>query len=283
MIFGLPNTSLSALFSSAGLVAVAILAGACSPKREVSWPDQVRSHLAESEGGSLVSEAIEAHGGMENWLGKGALQFRWKYNLRDRGPSAVVNTLQVVDPDSLKAYHVTPDGAVRFGWDGESYWVLPADAGFAPPPRFWTHTPFYFIGIPFVFGDLNARFEKLEEPFAFEGSDYLQVKVTYTPEAGDAPDDYYILLINPESKQVKGARYIVTSPLVSQGGPPVEKLITLDGLTDYDGVLLASGHRTFSMDEGVLGGEMRDTEISEVSWLDVDTLDFSMPEEAGTL
>ena len=39
----------------------------------------------------------------------------------------------------------------------------------------------------------------------FEGKDCTQVKVTYDKAAGDSPDDYYVLLLDPETKLTRGA------------------------------------------------------------------------------
>ncbi len=128
-----------------------------------------------------------------------------------------MNTLQTVDPKTLAIVHEVAGKDIKFGMskDGE-YWIRPRDAEFTPPYRFWALTPYYFLGIPFVFNDENASFEKLAEMKEFEGKEYEQVKVTYNDKAGDSPDDYYVLLIDPETKLTRGAYYIVTSDLLGR-------------------------------------------------------------------
>jgi len=160
-------------------------------------------------------------------------------------------------------------------------WIHPAEATFMPPPRFWALTPFYFIGIPFVFNDPNANFEKLAETMEFEGGQYTQVRVTYNKSAGDSPDDFYVLLIDSKTKLTKGTYYSVTSKLVAPNGPGPIKFISLDKLKEVDGLLLASGHRTFSMEHGKIGGQMRYTDVSGVKHLPENTVDLSIPEDAG--
>ena len=237
-----------------------------------------------SEGERLVQESIQAHGGSEKWYGNGLLSFRWAYHMTDRGPEAVVDTSQVVDPTTMAVVHEVPGQVLRFGMNEGQAWIHPKGAQFSPPPRFWALTPFYFIGIPFVFNDEKANFEKLLERKTFEGTDYDQVKVTYDQGAGDTPDDYYVLLIDPESKLTRAAYYIVTSSLVGNGGPPVEKLITLDGLTEVDGVMLSSGHRTFMMNGGKIAEkQMRFTEVSELEFVPRGAVDLSIPEGAEKL
>ena len=53
----------------------------------------------------LVMDSIAAHGGTEKWYGNGQLQFRWKYHMSDKGPEAVVDTVQTVDPKTMAVVH----------------------------------------------------------------------------------------------------------------------------------------------------------------------------------
>jgi len=232
----------------------------------------------ENPGRDLVMESIEAHGGKEAWYGSGLLQFRWTYHMTDRGADTVVDTVQTFDPVTMAVRHEVVGTDIEFGMKEGELWIRPEGAEFSPPPRFWALTPIYFLGIPFVFNDPGANFELLDETIGFEGEEYTQVKVTYEPSAGDSPDDYYVLLIDPETKLVRGTYYIVTSELVAKDGPGPRKLITLDDLQDVGGVKLASGHRTFAMDDGKIGEQMRFTEVSEVKWVPKDAVDFDAPE-----
>lgn len=233
---------------------------------------------AGNPGRELVMESIQAHGGTEKWYGNGQLQFRWKYHMSDRGAGAIVDTIQTVDPRTMAVVHEVVGTGAKFGMNGGKFWIRPEEAEFTPPPRFWALTPFYFFGIPFVFNDGKARFEMLPEAMEFEGRDYTQVKVTYDKKAGDSPDDYYVLLIDPETHLTRGAYYIVTSKLVAKDGPGPPKFISLDDLRVVDGVKLAGGHRTFSMEGGKIGERMRFTEVSGVKWLPEGTVDLGVPE-----
>jgi len=230
-----------------------------------------------NKGRELVMASIEAHGGAEKWYSNGALQFRWKYHLTDRGPNAIADSIQTVDTKTLSAVHEVPGKDIRFGVDKGNYWISPKGATFTPPAQFWTLTPYYFIGIPFVFNDENAHFELLNDPIDFEGKSYTQVKITYNQHAGDSPDDHYVLLIDPETKLTRGTYYTVTNKLVAPNGPGPEKFISLDGLTEINGVWLASGHRTMKMEEGKITSQMRFTEVSGVKFVPTDTIDFKAP------
>ena len=232
-----------------------------------------------SPGKELVLESINAHGGIDKWRNNGLFKFRWIYHMTDR--DSTVDSLQIVDPVSFAAVHSVPNSDTSFGRteDGR-YWIYPADAKFMPPVQFWTLTPTYFLGIPFVFDDNQITFELLDETKRFEGKDYTQVKLSYDSSAGESPDDYYILLIDPETKLVRGAYYTVTNPLVFKGGIPAEKFISLDNLQEVGGLKIASGHITYAMTDGVIGEQMRYTDVSDVAFLERGSSNMSPPEGA---
>ncbi|MGJ8656712.1 MAG: hypothetical protein ACSHX6_09690 [Akkermansiaceae bacterium] len=253
---------------------LSLLSVSCSEK--AGSPAEVEVSI--NEGQQLVKDSIEAHGGAEKWYSNGLIQFRWKYHMSDKGPEAIVDTTQVVDTSSLAVVHEVTGKDVKFGMNGGEAWISPKGAEFMPPVRFWSLTPYYFLGIPFIFNDESANFDLLSETMHFEGKDYTQVKITYDDDAGDSPDDYYVLLIDPETKLTKGAYYTVTSKLVAPNGPGPAKFISLDNLVDVSGIKLASGHRTFFMEDGKITGQMRFTEVSDVKFLPRGSVDLSIPD-----
>jgi len=260
------------------LIGTGLLITACD-KKEVK--NAKASEMNEAR--DIVMASIQAHGGKEKWYGNGQLQFRWTYHMTDRGPQAIVDTKQTVDPKTMAVTHEVIGKDIRLGMSDGKAWITPKGSEFMPPARFWALTPFYFIGIPFVFNDSGANFEKLDAMMAFEGKDYTQVKITYSKDSGDSPDDYYVLLIDPETKLTKGAYYTVTSELVTKGKVGPAKFISLDNLADVDGVMLATGHRTFKMTEGKIGEQMRYTDVKGVKFLPRGTVDLSIPEGAEEL
>ncbi len=261
----------------AGLLGIFFALTSCDSKQTTAAPEKP------SPGKQLVMESIAAHGGIEKWRSNGLLQFRWTYHMTDRGATA--DSIQTIDPLNFAAVHTVPGTDTSFGraTDGR-YWIHPADAQFMPPVQFWALTPVYFLGIPFVFDDDQISFELLPETKSFEGKEYPQVKLTYADTAGESPDDHYVLLIDPDTKLVRGTYYTVTNPLVYKGGPIVEKFLTLDNLQEVDGLKLAGAHRTFAMPDGEIATEqMRYTDVSQVSFVDRSTIDFTPPEEARFL
>ena len=266
------------LISTASIAILTCLLHACTTGDPLATRVEAsHERMSESEGGRLLAQAIEAHGGLETWFKSGDLRFRWIYRMKDRGPDAVIDTLQTIDVWSARAVHQTSKGDIRFGWDGQQAWIQPTDAAFSPPPHFWSLTPYYFIGIPFVLADPGANYELLPDAISFEEQDYQQVKVTFDPGTGATPDDYYIVLIHPETKQVMGVRYIVTDSTLYPDGPAEEKLLTYDTFADAGGVLLATEYRSFKMADGAVGEEIRDASASDIKWIEDGSTDFSAP------
>ena len=256
-----------------GCVALLMLAS-CGEKEETAKkPD--------TPGQKLLDETIAAHGGMEKWHNNGLLQFQWTYHMTDKG--AVVDSVQTVDPSSMAVTHEVPGKEITYGMKDGQAWVKPPGTKLTPPVEFWALTPTYFIGIPFVFGDPQVTATKLDEQKDFQGKMYDQVKITYEKGAGDSPDDYYVLLIDPETKVTRGAYYIVTHPLVAPNGPGPEKFITLENLTDVGGLQLAGGHKTYTMEDGKILGQMRYTDVAGVKWVPRGSVNLEIPEGAEKL
>lgn len=240
--------------------------------------ESAKAHLSKSEGGKLIWESIEAHGGLSQWFKNGALKFRWSYNILGKG--TLIDSVQTVDTWSSRAIHEVkqPVEGVTFGWNGEKAWTVPAEAQLPVPPDFWALTPYYFVGVPHVLADPGTIHEKLSEQIEFKGKLYDQVKVTYEAGTGETPDDYYIALIDPESKQTKAVRYIVTDQRVTKGKPASpEKLITYEGWYDLNGVLFPKKHLTFAMNDGVVGEETRFADVSEAEFLGDAEISFEKP------
>ncbi len=234
-------------------------------------------------GQALVMESIAAHGGLEKWYGNGQFQFQWTYYQTDKGPEVVLDSIQTVDTKSLAVAHTVPGSDTVFGWNAGETWINEGGA-FKAPPQFWSLLPYYFVGIPFVFNDENAAFELLPEKKEFEGARYDQVKITYSQEAGESPDDYYVLLIDTESKLVRGAYYTVTHPLVvGPEGPGPEKFISLDNLQEFSGIKIGTGNRTFTMTDGEIGAQMRYSEVRGIKFLPEGTVDLAIPAGAKIL
>jgi hypothetical protein len=242
-----------------------------------------QARLSTSEAGRLILAAIDAHGGLATYYERGDLTFRFRYAPVEGRPAT--DTLQRIDTWSSRAVHQLNDAPdTRFGWTGEAAWVHPPDATLPTNPRFWALTPYYFVGVPFVFADPGVALA-LDTPETFEGRTFARVRVTFAEGVGDAPDDYYVVLIDPETHRVGGVRYIVTyAGFFPDGGHSPEKLMTYDGSQVVDGITLPQTFRTFALgDDGSPQAIVTHSTLSDVSFAPHDPAAFAPPEGARVI
>ncbi len=229
--------------------------------------EAARQRLSASDAGKKIWASIEAAGGLTPWFSSGDFTFRFKYAPVGRDAT---DTIQTIDTWGSRARHrlvAAPD--IEFGWDGTVAWVNPADADPKTNARFWSLTPYYFVGTPFVLADPGVNLETLADA-EFEGKKYDVVKATFAAGTGDAPDDYYVVYLDKESHRVRALRYVVSyKGFRPDGGHGPEKLMSYDGDVSAAGLTFASGHRTFALDEttGALGAKVTDVTVSDVAFV----------------
>ena len=203
-----------------------------------------KARLAKSAPGLMIWEAIEAHGGLEEWFLNGPVRFQFRYQPVDPAKE-VRDTVQVVDTWSSLAMHtVTQRPELAFGWDGTKAWKSSEEV--KENARFWSLTPFYFIAIPFVLADPGVLLAP-EGTATFEDTTYDLVRATFSPGTGDSPEDYYVVYLDQQTRRVAGVRYVVTyKGFFPDGGSTPEKFMKYDGQQSVDGITFAQTFRTFA-------------------------------------
>ena len=234
-----------------------------------SWIDErvakSEERLNGSDAGKLLLSSIEAHGGLRNWFGNGPIAFHFDYQPLDGG--ARRDSYQVVDQWSVRAVHeVAANRNNKYGWDGQNAWHYPDTANVGVNPRFWSTTPFYFVGLPFVLADEGVILEELD-PKEYNGVTYQLIKASYESGVGDAPDDFYVIYINPETKQMGGLKYIVSYPgFFPDGGNSPEKFMEILGHQEVDGVFVSKGYNTYWFKNDEPAEHITRIDVTEVSF-----------------
>ena len=228
--------------------------------------ENAQARLAETEAGRRVWSAIEAHGGLARWYRNGPIRFRYRYERG--GDEPALDTKQLVDTWSSRARHtLLPDSAARFGWTGAEAWFMPDSAELPINARFWSLTPYYFIAMPFVLADPGVNLESAGDMMA-EDQRYDLVRVTFESGTGDAPDDYYLLLLDPETDRVGGVRYVVLYPgFFPEGRHTPERMMLYDGEQTVDGILLQRGFRSFAWSDDGVGEPAARGTLSDVHFV----------------
>ncbi|WP_420459214.1 hypothetical protein [Neolewinella sp.] len=223
------------------------------------------TRLSTSDPARKVLRAIDAMGGLENWYGNGPLYYHFDYQPLDG--STPRNTYVTNDYRSAKAVHLyAGDSTLRFGFDGQEAWSMTGEKVEGMSPRFWSLTPYYFVGLPFVLADAGINFAALP-PAELDGTIYDMVKVTFDAGTGDASGDYYVLYLNPNSGQLDALRYVVTYPgYFPHGGSTPEKLMVLTGKTTVGGVTLPTGYLTSMWNDGAVSGPVTRITVSDYAF-----------------
>ncbi|MGB3800342.1 MAG: hypothetical protein WA952_11065 [Lewinella sp.] len=237
--------------------------------------------LETDSAGLRVLRAIEAHGGLETWYTNGPLYYHFNYQPLDDGSPR--NTFAYNDYVNSRAVHqLAADTTQRFGFDGEQAWSMTGERVAGMSPRFWSLTPYYFVGLPFVLADGGINFASLPDR-EMDGITYQLVKVTFADGTGDAPDDYYVLYLHPETGQLDALRYIVSYPgYFPDGGHNPEKLMKLTGKTKVDGITLPTGYDTYWWEADQAGEHITDIEVTDYAFMPaLDDDFFTMPDGAA--
>ena len=177
--------------------------------------EAARARLMSSEGGQMVLDVIENHGGLEAWYAAPTSAYSWEYS--NFGGNMRFKSSLVADNTTRRIYHRitalgTPEEVEaidgRMAWDGNDAWISPASIE-QIDPRFWSATGYYFESIPFVLADPGVNF-KVFPPEEHDGVNYHRVTAYYDVNVGDTPGDTYTLFINPETGMLDVVLYTVT-------------------------------------------------------------------------
>jgi hypothetical protein len=162
---------------------------------------------------SQLDRCLDAHGGLAKWRSFAGVE----YDLSWKTPKKKSQEHQLFNLQT-RAGLITSD-KYSLGTSGGEVWIKPGlDALGGPPPRFYMWTPFYFFGMPFVFGDPGTKQESLGKK-SFRGQEYDAVRITFARGIGDSPDDYYVANIDPANAHLKMVYYVVTYPAMRKGRP----------------------------------------------------------------
>lgn len=229
--------------------------------------ESARTRLMSSEAGKIVWAAMEAHGGLSKWYGNGPISFHFNYQPLDGGTTR--DTYQTVDTWSLNAKHISAaDSSDRYGLNNGQYWLDADSTAFMYNTRFWSLTPIYFVGQPFILDGSGVNLQKLDQK-EYKSSPQNVIKVTFDSGTGDAPDDYYILYFDSRTHRLNAIRYIVSYPGYFEKGEHLpEKFMELLGEQVVSGIYLPTGYKTYWLNDNEKPGEhITNISLSEVEFL----------------
>ena len=191
------------------LISLGILTVSCQPEattqEEAHLPVQ-EQHFVPANVPTSLERAWEAHGGLDPWHSYQTLEYDLEVIRGEEEEGAMQHS--VVD---LKSRHERITySEYEIGYDGTAFWYA-ADSILEehPDPRFYINLQFYFFALPFVLADPGIAYEELGKR-SFDGKDYDVVKIGYKEGIGEAPEDQYLLYLDPETHRLHLLLYSVT-------------------------------------------------------------------------
>ncbi len=161
--------------------------------------------LALSPKDTVLDSTWQAHGGLARWQ----QQRTFQYTMKGFPLSAQMQKPNTSTVDLQSRRNRIDGEGFTVAYDGKKAWGLPDDKAAGIPARFVTLGSFYFIGMPFVFGDPGIKLQELPRE-KFLGKEYRVVRATYDKGVGYTPDDDYLLYVDPESGRLKLINHTVT-------------------------------------------------------------------------
>ncbi len=182
----------------------------------------------ESRAASPLAATFEAHGGLERFQSFGTMAYTMK-GFPHSAPMAKPNRSTV----DLKTRRNLIEGeGFKVAWDGARAWSVPGPDAVGLPPRFVTLASFYFIGMPFVFGDDGVVLTDTGYE-SFRGKTYHVVNVGYERGIGHSDEDDYAVFIDPDTSRIALIHHSVTE------NPDIDRVTwTFDEWQEVEGLFV---------------------------------------------
>jgi len=194
-----------------------------------------------------LTKVFDAHGGYDQWTKMKSLYYV-------KGKEATITNLE-----NRKIRLESPDQII--GFDGKDVWVQP-DTVDASRARFYHNLYFYFYAMPFVVGDPGAYYEVMGQRI-IQGKEYNQIKVSYGKGVGDAPDDNYMILSDPQTNKMEWLMYTVTY----RSGEPSDDyhIIKYGDWSEFNGLFLPTSLEWFVFENDSVGSSRSKVIFEEIN------------------
>lgn len=148
----------------------------------------------------LLKPVFDAHGGLDIWRSFRSLAFT--LTTGSSSEDFIV--------DLNNRYERIKGSNYEIGYNGDEYWQWLKDTSVTEKnPKFAINLQFYFFAMPFVLADPGVNSEDLGER-TLNDKPYRVIKITYDAGIGVAPEDQYILYVDPATHRLEYLLYSVT-------------------------------------------------------------------------
>lgn len=181
--------------------------------------------------------------------------------------------------NSSKVVLVTSEGVSVYYDQGQLY-QFPSSNNYVSA-RFDVLTWSYFFAMPFKLDDEGTQWQNLGVK-TLQDKTYNLAKLTFEPQTGDAPDDWYVIYANPKTHLLKAAAYIVTHNKNIQKAEETPHAIVYNSYFSLDKVPFASQWEFYnwSPNKGIYGKPIGKASIRNLKFISANHSVFNTPEQA---
>lgn len=154
---------------------------------------------------AALAKQIASHHGTQAWMEHKALKAHVRVQSGDK---TIIDHNFSFQINGAQARMDSSDGTTVI-YDGKQAWAQPASDK-APKGRFHVLTWPWFIRAPFTVQQPWQELGPVSKYTQMPDTTALYSKQTFAAGTGDTPDDWYGMLVDPDSGQLLGMNYIVT-------------------------------------------------------------------------
>ncbi|WP_340077834.1 hypothetical protein [Leptobacterium sp. I13] len=209
------------------LVVLIVSISACNTKKksEETTTENTAPALdpryASEETKEVIEKMIKAHGDLEKWKNSPSVSYQHTY-IGPFDPSDPWTSDEIIEQGKRRVYQNWPLDKAEIFYNGKGYYSVNWKRG--NPAKFTAHLAYYFSNIPWLTQDNGVKLGEVRTREIFdEPKEYIAVKMTFEPTAGESPKDYYDLMIDPETYELKAMEYVVAyGAILDAMGLPAE-------------------------------------------------------------
>ncbi|MGZ0014925.1 DUF6503 family protein [Yeosuana sp. AK3] len=168
----------------------------------------IESRYYNNETKRVIEKMITAHGGLTNWNKKPSISYIHTY-VSPYDPSDPWTSHEIIEQGSRRVYQNWSLDKAEIIYNGKDFYGVNWKRG--NPPKFTAHLAMYFSNLPWLTQDFGVKLgEVRKRRILDEPKEYFAVKMTFDDAIGVSSNDYYDLLIDPETYTLAAVEYIMT-------------------------------------------------------------------------
>lgn len=222
----------------------------CAPKDERSVSVDVYATLP-----SDFADVLKAHGGLEKWRNFKTLEYDLMHQ-EDSIPS------EHYVLDLLNRKDLTTADSFKIGYDGKEVWVAPEKKAFkGRSARFYHNLYSYFLTIPFIVADPGVLYKS--DTLTLDSKRYNVISVNFEEGVGDADDDSYKMLVNPETSRMEKLLYTVT--YYTGEAHENYNLLSYEDFESVEGLMLPTKLVGYKYNNGQIGDKRYEVKFKNIT------------------